>query len=243
MKTAILYSGSIRTLASTIENNINYFQDYHNKSDLYFSVWDHVGYADKINSPDYINSNRVVLPSTIVNEDLIRRLVPKGINIKAIKIEKYIPENYQMALVNGIDNPNLSAQYYKMWDCFNLLDDSHYDVYVRLRCDILLNNKINVDFLADLCSYERIVFSKKIWYDYIKEPNIQAMNEMIWISNKELMKKACNIYNNTDGINKIISARNQTQINYGESICYMNLEAENMLDNIELFDFNYNILR
>src|SRR5205814_8227179 len=57
-----------------------------------------------------------------------------------------------------------------------------------------------------------------------KETHIRSINEMIWISNKDLMKRACNIYNNSNKINEIIINNNQKDANYGENICYMNLE-------------------
>lgn len=58
-----------------------------------------------------------------------------------------------------------------------------------------------------------------------------------------MMKKACNIYNNGDKINSIIFNNKMKNVNYGESICFMNLKAENLVDNIYCYDFNYNILR
>ena len=48
MKLAICYSGAIRTLPETISNNLDFFSEF--DIDLYFSVWDHVGYSDRINS-------------------------------------------------------------------------------------------------------------------------------------------------------------------------------------------------
>ena len=55
------------------------------------------------------------------------------------------------------------------------------------------------------------------------------------------MKKACNVYNNVDKINKIIL--DKTKKNFGENICYMNLEVENIVNNIITFNFNHNIIR
>ena len=89
----------------------------------------------------------------------------------------------------------------------------------------------------------KIIFASKIWYDYVWQPGIKNINDMFWISNKELMRKACNIYQNTEKINSIISNRKQTMLNHGENICYMNLEAEGIIDNIMIHDFDYQILR
>lgn len=241
MKIAILYSGAIRTLIDTIENNLNYFSGA--EIHLYFSIWDHMGYADKINSPDYILSDRSIPANTVVSDSLIQSMVPEGVIIKAIKIEKYDPKNYSLDLINsGIDN--LHAQYYKIWDCFTLLDKmENYDFIVRMRCDILLNKQIWIEELKQLSDDNKIVFTSKIWYNHPKTPDNRSINEMFWISGQELMGKACNIYNNTAKMNQIIKDRGQAEMNYGESVCYMNLEAEDMADKVELFDFDYVVLR
>ena len=240
MKIAILYSGTIRNLNETINNNIDCFN--YGDIDLYFSIWDHIGYSDRINSPDYIMSNRILDKDTKITEDIIRNIVPQNINIKAIKIEKYNPDDYMLDLINGTDNPGLHAQYYKILDCFNLLDDSeNYDFIVRLRCDLFLQEKISKEYIME-CN-NQIIFPSKILYDYCWTAERSSINEMMWISNKELMKKVCNIYNNGDKINSIICNKNMTDPNYGESICFMNLMAENIAGNIKTFDFNYLVLR
>jgi hypothetical protein len=241
MKTAILYSGTIRTLAETIVNNIECFN--YGEVDLYFSLWDYVGYSDRINSPDYLMSERKLDKNTIITKELIESIVPKNVNIKIIKVEQYNANSYNLDLINGMDNSGLHAQYYKIWDCFNLLDEKiNYDLIVRCRCDIILNNKMDQKELMENVANNRIIFTSKIWYDHPWN-NHTEINEMMWISNKELMRKACNIYNNADKINSIIKSDNKTDKNYGESICYMNLAAEGITDNIMTFDFNYNVLR
>lgn len=242
MNIAILYSGAIRTLAESINNNLSYFDG--DNIDLYFSTWDHLGYSDRINSPDYIISSRTLDRDTQITSQIICDMVPSNINIKKIKIENYNSNNYNLDIINGLDNNGLSAQYYKIWDCFNLIDNSiNYDMIVRLRCDLVLNIKINKEYLKNLVTHDMILFSSKIWYEHVWQAGLQAINEMMWISNKHQMKKACSIYNNIDKINKIIISRNSQEINYGEKICYLNLEAEELLNNIVTFDFDYNVLR
>lgn len=251
IKIAILYSGAIRTLAETINNNLDYFLSIGNVTiDLYFSIWDHIGYTDHINSPDYIRSNRILSSDTIVTEDLIRKLVPNlpNVNIKAIKIEKYHHGAYHMHVTNGI-NPNLCSQYYKIWDCWKLLRpdyDYDYDFVIRMRCDLLLNNNdglLRCLRLLQIKNKHLILFPNKIWYNYIKEPENTSINEMIWIAHPIFMKPACNIYNNSVLIDHIVVDRKQAHLNYGENICYMNLEVEKMADKIMLFDFDYRVLR
>src|SRR5258706_262852 len=82
-------------------------------------------------------------------------------------------------------------QFYKILDCFNLFDVSiEYDAIIRLRCDILLNNKINKDYLLKEVENDKIIFNAKIWYDHPRTPEHTSINDMIWIANKKIMKKA-----------------------------------------------------
>ncbi len=237
MKIAILYSGHLRNYAEVIHNNIEYFRGA--DIDLYFSLWDNIGYTDHLNDLDYINSNRIIDNDILITSKLIEKYTPKSVNIKSIKIEKYTP--YSLNLINGINN-GLANQYYKIFDCFNLINDQ-YDFLIRLRCDVLLNNQIDIKELHRMILNNKIVFNTKVWYNHPKSDEITSINEMIWISNYKLMKKSCNIYNNEKKINEIITKRKIDWKNYGENITHMNLEAEKILDNIELFDFDYTILR
>lgn len=255
MKIAIMYSGAIRHLANTLRSNLMDFYFHDNSIDLYFSTWEHMGYADRINSPDYIPYTRILPPDTKVTKQLIEDIVSYAVkptplaykintNIKAINIEEYIPNSYKFDILNGTDNNGLSAQYYKIWDCFKLLDDNiNYDMLIRCRGDLMLTKNDKTHISNMVLNNNKIVFPSKIWYNYSWSSEHRAINEMFWISNKELMRKACNIYNNTDKMNAIIKSRNQKEKNYGESICFLNLEAENMLDNIHTFDFDYNVYR
>lgn len=241
MKLAILYSGAIRTLSETINNNLDFFNDF--DIDLYFSVWEHVGYSPRINSPDYKMCGKRLPHDTRVNEELIRNLVGNKAIIKKIKIENYNSSNYVLNLFNGIDNSGLPSQYYKINDCFNLIDKTRYDAIVRLRCDLLLQNKISATDIVSKVRSNKIIFPENIWYQHKKTKSIKDINEMIWISNFSNMKKACAIYNNSCKINKVIMENSYKETNYGERITHMNLEAENLVDNIETHDFDYLVLR
>lgn len=243
MKIALLYSGSVRTLAETIMSNLEYFDYKNNQIDLYFDLWDYVGYVDHLNAPDYIKSKRVLGKDTVITASQITHLLPSHVCVKKIKIEKYDPNNYTLELINGTKD-NLHAQYYKIWDCYQLVDQSiEYDFMVRLRCDMTMNNKISNHDLLNLVNQDKIVFNSKIWYDWVKDKDNQNINEMIWVAKSGLMKQACNIYNNVDLMNQIILSRDQKFLNYGENICYLNLEAEGLVDKIHLFDFDYRVLR
>lgn len=240
MKIALLYSGAIRNLAQSIHNNLDYFAKLADEIDLYFSIWDHVGYVDHLNAPDYIKAERVFLDNEKITNEKVESLIPvtaARIRIKEIKIESYNAENYSM-----LGSPNLGAQYYKILDCFNLLDEKeNYDMIARMRCDVLLNNQISKEEVIKSLEDNKIIFSTDIWYEHPRQPAGLSINEMIWLARKDLMKKACNILNNEIEIAKIAETRNESK--YGESVCFMNLEVEDMVSNIHLFDFDYNVLR
>lgn len=242
MKIAILYSGAIRNLIESISNNLEIFTTPSDQVDLYFSTWEDIGYVDNINSPDFLFSKRVIKKDAKVTENLIISLVPKSINIKNIKIEKY-KNDYQFELIGGVTE-NLSAQFYKISDCCDLLDkDTEYDMIVRLRCDILFNRKIDKNLLHQLTNDNKIIFSSKIWYNHEYQQGYRSINDMMWVANQNLIRKTCNAYKNTSAINEIIKIKNQIELNFGESVCFMNLEAEKLVDSIYTYDFDYRILR
>lgn len=242
MNVAILYSGYIRNLPETIYNNLDCFNGASN-IDLYFSVWDRVGYVSNINSPDFLHSQRLLAADTAITESTIINIVPRNFSIKRIKIETYNPTDYKFDLINGT-NDNINAQFYKIYDCCKLLDKNiEYDVVARMRCDFLINKKMDNSILLDLVKEDKIIFASKIWYNYTKEDHINHINDMFWITNPNIIDRTCNIYNNSYGINKVILDREQEYNNYGEDIVHMNLEAENLTRNIYTFDFDYNILR
>lgn len=240
MKIAILYSGLIRTLTETIDNNLNYFGDA--EIDLYFSTWTNVGYTDQINAPDNVISARKLDEKTVITEQLLRHIVPAKANIKKVKIETYQPNMCQFDLVNGLDRVGLAPQYYKTWDCYRLLE-GQYDAVVKLRCDLFLRQQIDLDYLFGQVAEDKIVIPSKTWYDFTYQTGNNSVNEMMWIANQEVMKKACSIYINQDKINAIIRSNKQTHLNYGESISLLNFQAEGLVDGIRTFDFDYLVMR
>jgi hypothetical protein len=243
MRIAILYSGLLRTLPETIDNNLNYFDGC--DIDLYFSLWDRVGYADQINAPDNIKGKRLIDELKIVDEELVKEIMPPDVKINCIRIELYKKAyQCQLNLINGLDHSGLASQFYKNWDCFTLLDQTiNYDFIVKMRCDLLLNQQIEMEEIKKLVNDHKIIFASKIWYDYSWQKGITNINDMLWIANKEMMEKACYLYHNVHKINAIIESKKQTILNHGENICFMNLEAEHMVDDIHTFDFDYQVVR
>lgn len=242
MKLALLYSGAIRGLAETLQSNLEYFSRLSSDIDLYFSVWDHMGYVDKINSPDYIRLPRKLPEDTVVTEQVIKNLLPNFQGKVKIKVESF-REDLSFELDNGFAN-NLAAQYYKVHDCFALVEQpEQYECLGRMRCDLLLDNKITKEDFQSRVEDNKLIFTSKIWFEHESKPGIKEINEMMWFGKPELVEKTCNIYKNVDKINHIIRSRKQTNINFGENVCYANLEAEGLADSLSFFDFDYKVIR
>jgi hypothetical protein len=221
MKLAICYGGNLRTYEYCVKNHAEIIGD----ADIYISTWDEIQISDKINDSWHHKIN-IDYPK-VVTEDYIKSVTPKNFNIKSIKID-----NYSNAIVKPIKNySSLNYQYIKIKDAYNLITNKNYDFIIRLRPDITINN---IKYSKD-----KIIYNEYIWYDYLKQKNIQVINEMIWVCKPELMEKTIKIYDNLEKINGLLDFN----LFFGESICYKNLEIENLLDDVELYNFDYRVIR
>jgi hypothetical protein len=244
MRGALLYSGYIRTLPEVIENHIKCFS-FVEHLDLYFSLWDRPGYIDRINSPDFLTAHHKYQDDQIIDENILNECIEhySNISIRKIKIEPYINNQYQMNLLNGCSNA-VSSQFYKIYDCCTLLDPTiDYDFVARMRCDIRLENMIEQQKLIDCITNNHLLFTEKIWYNHSYKSGMSDINDMLWIGKKSLCKQACQVYKNVEKINNIIQQKEQIQINFGENLVYLNLVAEGIENHIELFDFDFRIIR
>jgi hypothetical protein len=225
MKIAICYSGNIRTYETCVKNHSSLLES----ADIFISTWDDFGFRDTINDSWHILSERT--NESLVTEEYIIKNTPNNFNIVEIKIEKYDSHLFYSADINI--SFGLQCQYYKIKDSYDLLLNSgkKYDYVIRLRPDITVNSFI---FLKDL-----IVFNTHIWEDFPFNVNRTCINEMIWISNMDIMEKSVNIYNNLHKIDISLD----TDTKYGESICLRNLEIEKINKKIKTHDFNYRVIR
>jgi len=220
---AILFSGDLRTYFHTAQLNAKVFGN----CDVYFSVWDDLGYCYKMNDPWH---HRIpVRTDEPVTEDLIVRLTPKGFNIKAIEIQNKdsIKHPFQMKKDN-----HLLFQYYKMIKVVELLE-KEYKELVRMRCDVTVDS---VKFIAG-----EITFANYIWYNKLFVNGItQQMNEMLFMGDPEKVITASMVYNTI----KRISDRLPENKIHGESLFYHYLNSIALLDDsFNLHDFNYRIWR
>lgn len=231
MKLAICYSGNLRTYEYCVKNHSSLVE----QADVYISTWDEIKFSNSINDDWHYKINLEV--PDIINEDYIISKTPKNLNIKKIKIDnldvvslKKIKEN---PLFSDDRIQGLSNQYFKIKDCFDLVVNSgiEYDYIIRLRPDITIDK---LYFEKD-----KLIFNNFIWYDLDFSIKKQAINEMVWVSNMELMKRSCKIYDNIESINDRLI---DDEI-YGESYCFQNLLIENLIDYIKLEKFNYRVVR
>jgi hypothetical protein len=221
MKVAICYGGNLRTFEYCVKNH----GEIIGNADVYISTWDEIINSNNINDP--LHRKIELSYPDLVSEDYIERVMPKTFYIKSIKIEKYDSLNLKKLKKYN----HLNYQYYKIKDSFNLITENKYDFIIRLRPDITIGS-INY-------SEDQILFDENIWYNHKKTPSQKSINEMIWVSNYDLMSKSVRIYDNLEIINSSLSDLEF----YGESICHKNLEIEGLLDNIGLFNFQYNVVR
>lgn len=231
MKIAICYSGNLRTFEHCVKNHSSLIKE----ADVYISTWDEIIFSNSINDNWHYKINLDV--PNLIDEDYIISKIPQNFHVKRINIHnlhkldlKQIKEN---PLFSDGRTQGLSNQYFKIKDCFDLVYNSgiEYDYIIRLRPDITVDK---FHFEKD-----KLVFNNFIWYNLDFSPKEQSINEMIWISNMELMDKSCKIYDNIETINDRLSPEKV----YGESFCFQNLIVENLVDDIKIEKFNYRVVR
>lgn len=216
---AILYSGNLRTYEHCVKNHARIFGE----CDVYFSVWDQWGYVDKINDPwhERLHGRR----QDRITKSLIEKLTPDCFKIKQIVINSYDDVQFGFELQK---NNYLLYQYYKIFDCFSLLE-KQYNEIVRMRCDITIQGAEFKDGM--------LTCNSNIYYG--KGRTKWGMNEMIFGGNYEIMNRACRIIENAKDINDELPEK----LVVGECFFYKHLEREGLLDKIYYYDFNFRVKR
>lgn len=223
MKIAICYSGNLRTFSHCVKNHAEIIKE----ADVYFSTWDTIKFSNKDNDPWH---TRITIPAPeTVTENYIINNTPSNFTIKNIKID-----NEKDCVIKDIkQNKYLSYQYFKIWDAYQLILNSHnnYDYIIRLRPDITIDSMVYVP--------NKIVFNEYTWYNYTYNNTTKTINEMIWVSDMNRMQKSVNIYDNL----AILDSKLDKEKIFGESICFANLEHENLLQDLYTHNFNYRVIR
>jgi len=226
MKVALLYSGNFRTFNECAINHLNFFDQLFDQIDVYFSTWDKLNYTPWLNDPIHFFVKDRIPNESIITEDIIKGYIPEKWTIKFIEIDSYD----QVDFSNYTEKEKqLLYQYYKIDKCFKLVPKTNdYDLLIRIRPDITLNNQPSKDFINEIKNTNSILFNSNVWYDYPHKNN--DINEMIWLCDYNMMEKTSKIFDNFDNIKNMLGDNI-----YGEAVCYYNLILENIKDNIRLF--------
>lgn len=229
MKVAICYSGNFRTFNECINNHAQNFNLLSDKIDVYFSTWSSIDYVDTLNDSIHLRRETNLKISSGIDESFIRKYIPKNWNLIKCKIDDYSNFNF---------SHNLEYQYFKIKDCFYLIDNpGDYDVIIRMRTDIKLNSFMPKDLFFSELKNNKIIINQYTWQNY--SFCHRDMNEMLWFSNSKIAEKMVKILDNFELL------KNQLPTNefYGERICYKSACLEKIENNFSIFNFNYNVIR
>lgn len=238
MKVALCYSGNFRTFNECSLNHYQFFKNISDEIDIYFSTWSDIKYTLNLNDPKHFFCKNRISENEKITENLIRQYIPQNWQIKSIKIQDYNTVSNFIWKNYNLKEKNLLYQYYKIKDCFDNLDRSqNYDLIVRIRPDITLNKLVLKDRIIEEVNNKKIIFNTNVWYNY--PFSNRDINEMLWISNYDLMEKSAKIFDNFSKIKQNVGDSGM----YGEKICYTNLILEGIQDSVVFFDFDYNVIR
>ncbi len=253
MKIALLYSGQLRTLAETIATNLAYFKACGaTHIDIYVCITNNVGYRNKLNDYRYVPGYRAVAKPFITIGDLDKIIEPylnetvgkgtcvvKTIPFKLPNGETDIWESHQHFF-----NHNLITQYYLMQECINMVGHkrlSEYDMLVRMRTDVVLQNTINAQHLKGYICADQLIVDKHI---YGNVESSTMVNDGFFMGSPQVMFTACNVYENFKFLQSQIEDYCDNEFtNTPGSIFYCNLVIEEFDTRIIKHDFNYRVLR
>ena len=211
MKVAICISGHLRTFDKCIKNiRENIFNPIKEAFDtsIFLSTW---------------NDN---IDLSFIKDD----------NIK-IHIEDFF--TFNLGSMNYLKFPNLccsttcdnaASMWYKCKKVFDMVDEK-YDIIIRIRPDIIYENKIDINLIKESVNNNKIYMSKSPgWYLEVTK----GMLDPFLFGNFKLMSNVMNIYDNIPNYIKDDSIPHTIEGFLYESTKNINLERIN---------FNYSVLR
>ncbi len=231
-KIALLLPGLTRSAKICYESLYKHIL-YKYDVDIYMHVWD----------ISNVSLDNTQTESEISIDELVELYKPK----------KIVVENYfdiSTDLINKTKSYNLSlcgvpdrviSSLYKIQSCFNLIEDpDEYDLIIRSRIDIFLNEDLNIEIIdkesinIPNCQ-NRHTTNNGEYYLSIPHDSYGIL-DVFSIGNYENMKKYCNVYSNLDDlcINKGIEF-------HAEKLVYKNLVLQDT--KISRFDLNFYLLR
>jgi len=150
-KIAILIPGLARTYKDTFENfKENLLSNNSFEFDIFIDTWNKVG--RRKDSHVYMGEEKRYDEEEELDVEELKRIYnPKKINVEEwdtfkedLKIHAHSFRQYSEIPYKNIEA--LFSQYYKMKNCFNLIEDPlSYDLVIRTRFDIVLNERLNIN--------------------------------------------------------------------------------------------------
>ena len=240
MKICLFTSGYIRTLSAVFDKNINLIKSIHpnSKIDICYSFWDQNHLSDRINDPWHYRINNYNFGE--ISKDRINDYFHSlGIDeifgdIESFSIsEKIIQESSFIS-----EKRRLSSQYYKIYSVAERYFSKGYDLYVTIRPDVIIQKFISEQEVKNFKNKNSIIVNKNYWYNALYDG--KDCNEYIWISNENTFVKSNSQYLH---LNQLIK---QVKECYGEIITgthFKNLLFSGDISNIDIFDFDYRVVR
>lgn len=240
MKIALFISGQVRTLFYCFEKNLEVISNAFENSeiDLFYSFWDTTERSNRINDSWHF---RV--------EDYEKKEITKN-NLenyfKRLNILDFEGDIESCDLMNNVIKNSpfrdkfLSSQYYKNHTVVDRYHKKQYDICIKLRSDILINNFLKEEQINEVINNDSLFVNKYYWYNALYTG--VDCNEMLFVTNNNIFKTCNSLYCEQDELS--IQIKNEKQ--YGECITgtyFNNLLKTKKINKINSFDFEYRVVR
>jgi hypothetical protein len=141
MKVAIIYNGNVRTLEQTIDNNIEKFEFLN--PDYFASTYLHkYGYHPAVQtSTGFFTDEELTIEQVYAQYE---KLNTKDILIDRIQDMTTFYESEQHKINPNMNHVSSYLQYVKLKTGLKMI--KNYDVIIKTRCDLLLNNISHINF-------------------------------------------------------------------------------------------------
>lgn len=142
MNTAIIYNGNVRTFNQTIQNNLDVFK--HLNPDYFASTYfTKYGYHPAVKQSIGFHTDEVLSPQNLA--DLYNPLNLNGILVDTIEDMNTFYEKESSRINQSMNHVSSFLQYVKLQRGLELLK-KNYDVVIKTRCDLLLNDISGINF-------------------------------------------------------------------------------------------------
>jgi len=227
MKIALYISGEVRTLFYKFHKNIELLRDRYIgcEIDVFYSFWDSRDRSDKINDGWHFRANNYEVP------EVTKEIIDRYFNLFYVKSIGEVETSEKMNQImesSPFDQKGLSSQYYKMERVVDQYFKSGYDLYFRIRSDILIHDVPPATFFKN----DEVAINENYWY--CQPYDGENCNEMILVSTEKNFEIINRMYSNQDRLSKL-------KEKYGEFITGSYLRSLNL--DLKTFNFNYRVVR